>query len=83
MAQKSREVAVMCWFPTGKAEPFPVSMKFRDDEGEIVSIKDIHLKKIETVFQGKEYHCESLIGDRKCSFKLIFFKDDYRWMITI
>ena len=82
MAQKSREVAVMCWFPSG-SKPFPVSIKFRDDNGEIMSVKDIYIKDTIDVFQGKEFKCEAIIGGIKTDFSLMFFSADCRWLLTI
>ena len=82
MAQKTRDVAVMCWFPSS-GNPFPVSIKFRDDNGEIMSVKDIYIKDTIDIFQGKEFKCEAIISGIKTMFSLIFFSADCRWTLTI
>ena len=79
---KSMEVACLCWFPT-KGQPFPISFKYKDEDGDIHSVKDIDILRTENVMQGKEFRCEALIGDQKRSFELMFFKDDCRWVLTM
>ena len=83
MALRSREAAVMCWFPTGDKQPIPVSMKFKDDDDEIVSVKEIQIKSTTTIMQGKEYNCESVISGVLRRFSLTFFAESCKWYLKI
>ena len=82
MASRTSNVAVMCWFPT-KGEPIPVSLKYQDQDGEIHSLKDINVKTVNTISQGKRFICEAAINNKNVNFELLFFADDCRWMMII
>ncbi|MBQ3031669.1 MAG: hypothetical protein IJD29_04145, partial [Anaerotignum sp.] len=69
--QRGQQVACMCWFPT-KQSPFPYMVQFKDEEGDIHTIREIDIVKTEKVFQGIEYTCQAVFGDRKRIFKLMF-----------
>ncbi len=77
---QGQQVACMCWFPT-KGQPFPISFKYRDSEGEVHSIHDIDILDTKHIFQGIDFTCEAVFGDQKRRFSLMFFKDDYRWLL--
>ena len=79
---KSQEVACLCWFPT-KGQPIPISFKFKDEEGDIHSVKDIDILGITNVMQGKEFRCEAIFDDRKRNFELMFFTSDCRWILSM
>lgn len=83
MAQRVREAAVMCWFPTNNKQPIPVSAKFMGDNNEIITVKDIKILETISIMQGKEFKCEAAIDDRMIRFSLTFFSDICRWMLTI
>lgn len=80
MAHKPREAAVMCWFPT-EGDPLPISMKFKDDEDEIISVKNIRIKTTNDILQGKEYRCEAIISGIMYGFSLTFYTRDCRWLL--
>ena len=82
MVQRTRDVAVMCWFPT-KQDPIPVSIKFMDDNGEICHIKDIRVITTEHISQGKRFSCETFIGEIKHKFTLEFFAEKCRWFLHL
>ena len=82
MSHRVREVAVMCWFPTSDKEPMPLSIKFIDDDHELISIKDIKILSTETIMQGKEFKCEAIVHDKLIRFTLTFFSGICRWMLS-
>lgn len=83
MAQRVREAAVMCWFPTNNKQPIPVSAKFMDDNNELISIKDIRILETTSIMQGKEFKCEAEVNNRMIRFTLTFFSGICRWTLSI
>ena len=82
MAHRRREVAVLCWFPTGDKNPIPISFKLLDDCGEIQHIKDLHIKHTNTIMQGKEFICNASVNGKNLDFTLTFFSESCRWFIN-
>ena len=82
MASRVLRVAVMCWFPT-ESNPIPISIKFKDDTGEIRQIKDIHIISTSTISQGKNFICDAVVSGIKQEFELTFFSEDCRWLLKI
>ena len=82
MAHNPREAAVMCWFPTGNMRPIPLSLKYKDNDWIIISIKDLHIIESHIIIQGIKYICKAEINESVIQFVLTFYKDDYKWMIS-
>ena len=83
MALRSREAAVMCWFPTGDKWPIPVSIKFLDDDDIIISVREIDIISANVIMQGREYKCKAEIGGVLRQFALTFFAESCKWYLKI
>ena len=77
-------VAVHCWYPTGDENaPFITMMKFREPEGEIITIKDIYNQHLEVLFSGSaastEIKCTILYHNRKREVVVFFHPRQLKW----
>lgn len=79
---RTQEVACMCWFPVGQ-KPYPYLIKYKDQEGDVHTVRDIDIRNIREMYQGLEYTCEAVLLERKRRFSLMYFKDDHRWLMTL
>ena len=81
-----KDVACMSWFPQGK-DPFPISFKFKDDNDEIQTVRNIRIISIEDkAYDGipsKEYQCMAIVGGLLHEFKMIFFLENCQWQLII
>ena len=80
------EIAVMAWF-TQSGLPLPISFKFKDDEDEIQTVRDICVQYKEQKNYSRipsiEYHCEAVIGGLIHIFRLIFYKETCQWVMFV
>lgn len=78
------EIACACWF-TSKGRTIPYRIKFQDENGELQTINKINVSYLEEKnyagIPSVEYTC-SIIYDMHYDVKLIFFKQDCRWIMT-
>ena len=81
-----REVACSLWFPSGGA-PYPVWFKFKDDNGDIQTVRDICIEYVEDKnYSGiplKEYGCKAIVGGLLRDFKLIFYPENCKCRLII
>lgn len=81
-----REAACMAWFPASQ-DPYPVSVKFKGDDGEIICVREINIISSEDILYNgvasKQYRCDSVIGGLTQKFALIFYPKNCRWEIVL
>lgn len=81
---KMEEVACGVWF-TSTGKSIPKILKFKDIEGKIHTITNIHVISEEEKFYcgipSTEYECDTTIGERKYCFKLLFYLERKEWKI--
>ncbi len=81
-----REVACMVWFPSN-SNPYPISAKFKGDDGEIICVKEISIASMEDIqcngISSKQYLCNAVIGGLIQKFALIFYPKKCRWEIVL
>ena len=74
----------MAWFPTD-SQPFPISFKIMDDNGEIKSIKDIQINDMEAIrSQGYKYYkykCKAVLYGIIKEFEIRYYIDSCEWFI--
>ena len=80
-------VAVHCWFPSGnKTEPIITMIKFKEPEGDIITIRDIYNQYSEqSCYSGDaivEFQCQILYVNRKRSVVLFYYPKDLKWEMT-
>ena len=60
-----REAACMAWFPAGR-ELYPVSVKFKGDDGEVICVGNINISSSEDILcngiASKQFLCNAVIG---------------------
>ena len=60
-----REAACMAWFPAGR-ELYPVSVKFKGDDGEVICVRNINISSSEDILYNgiasKQFLCNAVIG---------------------
>ena len=84
-AVRGRQVAVACecWF-NSRGQVLPRLFKYEED-GEVHTIRNLHVSYSEQKnFDGVssiEYHCEICCREETRRIKLIFFKEDCRWVM--
>lgn len=71
-----REAACMAWFPAGR-ELYPVSVKFKGDDGEVICVRNINISSSEDILcngiASKQFLCNAVIGGLVQDFALIFY----------
>lgn len=86
LKKRFMEIACDCYF-TASGRPIIRYFKYRDEEGVIQTVHDIR-----TVFQeeknyagcpSRECSCQAVIDGIQEEFKLIFFKDQCRWVLVV
>lgn len=80
-----KEIACFCWF-TSTGKSIPSLIKFEDENGELQTVKDIHVKHTEAKnysgIPSLEYLCSIVINNTIHEVKLIFFQDECRWVMN-
>jgi hypothetical protein len=80
-----REAACMAWFPASR-ELYPVSVKFRGDDGEVICVRNINISSSEDILcngiASKQFLCNAVIGGLVQDFALIFYARPSRWEIV-
>lgn len=79
--------AVSCWFPSGdKNHPIILMFKFKEPDGDIVTIRDIYSQYCEQNFYFAsaivEFKCQILYQNRKREIVLFYYPRDLNWEIT-
>ncbi len=81
---KQLEVACECWF-TSRGEVLPRLIKFMDENGEVQTVKDFRVnyneEKNYAGVPSVEYGCTMSINHREHDVKLVFFKEECRWVM--
>lgn len=81
---RQMEVACECWF-TSKGETMPLALKFPDENGELVMIREIRVdcaeKKYYCGIPAVEYLCRIPIRGRQMPVRLIFYLEECRWVM--
>lgn len=82
---RQREIACQCWF-TSKGEITPLMLKMRDENGEIKTVRQIQvLFREEKLYAGVpsvEFGCILTLLERRIAVKLIYYKEENRWMLV-
>ena len=80
-----REIACECWC-TAKGNIMPLMIKIQDEDGEILTVRDItvhtHAKKRYAGIPSIEYDCTLVIRDRSVRAWLIFYQTEGRWVLN-
>nr|WP_304057977.1 hypothetical protein [Enterocloster clostridioformis] len=80
-------IACMAWFPAYSKDPIPVSFKFMGEDGSCQSVKDISIiedeEKNYSGIPSREYKCKAFIGGLEQIFKLVYFTEEYKWVMVI
>lgn len=79
------KIACDCWF-TSNGKTTPRLIKFIDENGKLQTIDEIHVKwtesknysGISSIEYGCSFVCEGILHD----VKLIFFKDECKWIMS-
>ena len=83
MKGRQIEIACKCWF-TSTGRSMPMMIKF-EDEGRIEKIDEIHVNYIEEKryngIASVEYDCTVCYRGIRRDVKLVFFKDECRWVM--
>lgn len=78
------EVACDCWF-TSRGETLPRALKFPDENGELVMIREIRVdcaeKKFYCGIPAVEYSCRIFYKGREVPVRLIFYLEECRWVM--
>lgn len=80
-------IAVHCWFPTGKDnEPIVTMFKFKEPDGDIITIRDIYNQCCEHYFSGTnaiiEVKCHIMYINRKREVILFYHLGSLKWEMT-
>ena len=82
---KQREIACHCWF-SSKGKVIPLMLKIEDEDGEIRNIRQIEvLSQKEKMYAGIasiEFDCTITILEHKIDVKLIYYKEENRWVLV-
>ena len=80
-------IACMAWFPAYSKDPIPVSFKFMGDDGSCQRVSDISIMEDEEKnyagIPSREYKCKAFIGGLEQIFKLVYFTEEYKWVMVI
>lgn len=83
---RQMDVACECWF-TSRGETMPLALKFPDENGELVMIREIQVewaeKKYYCGIPAVEYMCRFSFRGRKVPGKLIFYLEECRWVLEM
>lgn len=83
---KQIEIACACWF-TSNGKTIPYTIKYQDENGEIQTINEIIVKYLEeknySGIPSVEYDCTLFHGEISKQVKLIFFKEECRWVMIL
>lgn len=85
---KSRQmdVACECWF-TSRGETMPLAIKFPDENGELVMIREIRVdcaeKKYYCGIPAVEYLCRIPFQGKQMPVRLIFYLEECRWVMEV
>lgn len=83
---RQMDVACECWF-TSRGDTIPLAIKFPDEHGEYVMIKDVQVdcaeKKYYCGVPAVEYQCRIPLNGRIMSARLIFYLEECRWVMEL
>lgn len=78
-------IACECWF-TSKGESKPLMIKFEDEEGVIQTVREIQVHYVEeknySGIGSREYDCTMVWKEQAILVKLIYFKEECRWVMN-
>ena len=82
---KQIEIACDCWF-TARGRTKPLMIKIKNDKGEVQTIDEIKVhyseEKNYSGIHSVEYDCSITFEGKIYAVKLIFFKEECRWVMT-
>lgn len=77
-----QEIAVKCWF-TSQGKAMPLMFKFKDENEEIHPVDNVHVVFSEKLLYAGvplfEYHCFTMLENRKYDFILRFYPEKCIW----
>lgn len=83
---RQMDVACECWF-TSRGETIPLALKFPDENGELVMIREIRVdcaeKKFYCGIPAVEYCCRILYNGKELPVRLIFYLEECRWVMEV
>ena len=82
--RRQMEVACDCWF-TSRGETMPRALKFPDENGELVMIREIRVdcaeKKYYCGVPAVEYQCRIQLKGIEIPVRLVFYLEECRWVM--
>lgn len=85
MTDKKVDIACECWF-TKSGKMTPIMIKFPDESGEIISVKEILVLSQETRFPGSnpitEFRCQIMMNNTKKPVSLFFSHKSCTWQMA-
>lgn len=82
--KRQMDVACDCWF-TSRGETMPRALKFPDENGELVMIREIKVdcseKKYYCGVPAVEYRCRINFRGIEMPVRLIFYLEECRWVM--
>lgn len=82
--RRQMDVACDCWF-TSRGETMPRALKFPDENGELVMIREIRVETSEKKYYcgvpAVEYACRIAFRGREMPVRLVFYLEECRWVM--
>lgn len=82
---KQKPIACYCWF-TKAGVMMPTMLKVEDEDGEIRTIHQIEVRsqedKMYAGIASKEFDCIITILGQKINVRLIYYKEENRWVLV-
>ena len=80
-------IAVHCWYPTGDdTSPFVTMLKFREPDGNVVTIRDIYNQQLTVICPTgvaiSEIQCKILYQNRKRDVVIFFYSKRLQWEMS-
>lgn len=79
-------IACKTWF-TSNGSIMPLSLKFEGEDGILYRVADINTTLVEdknySGIPSREFSCKAVIGGLMQEFKLIFYVEEYRWVMVV
>ena len=81
---KQTAIACKCWF-NSRGEGIPLMIKFQDENGEIQTVREIHVnyteKKYYAGVASMEYDCHIVCGGKIIQVKITFLQESGKWVM--
>lgn len=82
--KQQKNIACECWF-TKSGKITPLMFKYEDDDGEIHTVRDIQVIKVEkknySGIPSLEYRCKILLSGFQLEVCLVYYIENNNWVI--